>query len=247
MPEPLILLGAVAAGFVQGVSGFALGLVAMVFWSGALPPQQIAPLIALGSIAGQALALRTILPAFEVRRAGPMVAGGVLGVPFGLMLLPLIDAGLFRLSVGLLLCVWCPAMLLARQLPRVTRGGGLADGGAGFIGGMMGGIAGLNGPAPTLWCALRGWPPDTQRAVYQPFLIIVHLAALLGYGLTGLLTADVWRLAAWIIPFMLVPSLLGIRLYARLSAATFRRVILGLLALTGVGLVLQSLGSAIPP
>jgi hypothetical protein len=32
----------------------------------------------------------------------------------------------------------------------------LADGGIGLIGGMMGGLGGLNGPAPTLWCSLRG-------------------------------------------------------------------------------------------
>ncbi len=237
--DTLILAGALVAGFVQGLSGFALGLVAMVFWSGVLPPQQAAPLIALASLAGQVVTLRTVLPRLDWRRATPMVLGGVLGVPVGVMLLSVVDAGQFRLWVGILLCLYCPAMLFARRLPRIAWGGAWADGAAGAVGGVMGGIAGLNGPAPTLWCMLRGWPPDQQRAMYQPYLIVAHTAALVGFALAGFLTRDVWRLAAWVVPCALAPSVLGTMVYARMPAATFRQLVLALLLLTGVVLVAQ--------
>ena len=72
-------------------------------------------------------------------------------MPIGVALLQRIDPDAFRLAVGILLVVWCPAMLLARELPRVDRGGRLADAAAGMVGGVMGGPGGLTGPAPTLW------------------------------------------------------------------------------------------------
>ena len=78
-------------------------------------------------------------------------------MPVGVALLQRIDPDGFRLAVGLLLVVWCPAMLLARDLPRVARGGRLADAAAGMLSGVMGGLGGLTGPAPTLWVTLRGW------------------------------------------------------------------------------------------
>ncbi len=223
----------------QGVSGFALGLVAMVFWSGALPPHVAAPLIALGSVAGQALSLRQLLPALDLRRAAPMVAGGLAGVPIGVALLPLIDAATFRLGTGLLLCFYCPAMLMLRRVPRIVWGGSRADAAAGFAGGVMGGIAGLAGPAPILWCALRGWDRDTQRAMFQTFLLAAQAAALLAFAAAGLFTAELLHLALWVLPCILVPSWLGTRLYTRLGGETFRRLVLVVLLTTGAVLVLQ--------
>jgi uncharacterized membrane protein YfcA len=151
----------------------------------------------------------------------------------------LVDATQFRFVVGILLCVYCPAMLLARRLPHVAWGGIWADGAAGAIGGVMGGIAGLSGPAPTLWCTLRGWPPDEQRAVYQTFLIVAQAAALLGFAAAGFMTPAVWRLAAWVTPCVVLPSTLGAMVYARMPAPFFRRLVLSLLLATGVVLVIQ--------
>ena len=237
--DALVLAGAAAAGFVQGVSGFALGLVAMVFWSGVLPPTVAAPLIALGSVAGQALSIRQVWPSLDLRRAAPMVLGGVLGVAPGVLLLPLIDPGAFRTVVGVLLCVYCPVMLLLGRIPHIRWGGRAADGAVGFIGGVMGGLAGLAGPAPILWCALRGWDRDTQRAMFQTFLLAAQAAGLVAFAAAGLLTAELGRLALWVLPAILVPSWLGTRLYARLGGETFRRLVLVVLLLTGAVLAGQ--------
>ena len=237
MPEPWIFAGAVLAGFVQGVSGFGFALVTAVFWSGHLPPQVIAPLVALSSVGGQVLTVRSMLPSLDLRRAAPMVAGGVVGVPIGVVLLPWVDEHLFRLGIGLLLCVYCPVLLGLRRMPRVHAGGRPADAVIGAIGGVMSGLAGLAGPVPILWCALRGWDKDTQRAMFQTFLIAVQVVSLVAYWLAGLMTASTLVLAAWLLPCALVPSWLGSRLYARLGGEVFRRMVLGLLLVTGVLLV----------
>lgn len=238
-PALLVLAGAVAAGFVQGLSGFAFALLATVFWSPSLPPQVTAPLIAACSLAGQLLSIRSVWASLDLRRAAPMVLGGVAGVPLGVAMLPLLDPNLFRGAVGVLLVLYCPAMLMARRLPRV-RGGAWGDAAAGWAGGVMGGIGGLSGPAPTLWCVMRGWDRDTQRAVFQTFLVVAQTMALGGYVATGAFTAEVGRLAAWVLPCALGPSFLGTLLYARISAEAFRRVVLILLFLTGLALVSQA-------
>ena len=45
----IVALGAVAAGFVQGLSGFAFGMVAMSFWAWVLEPRLAAALAAVGA------------------------------------------------------------------------------------------------------------------------------------------------------------------------------------------------------
>lgn len=238
VPPALVLAGAVLGGFVQGLSGFAFALVATVFWSGVLPPQVAVPLLVACSLAAQLMSIRTVWPSLDLRQAAPMVGGGLVGVPLGVLVLPLVDPAAFRTGVGVLLLVYCPAMLFAQRLPRVTAGGRWADGAAGLVGGMMGGIGGLAGPAPTLWCALRGWDRDTQRAMFQSFLVVSQAAAVVGFiGIHAYTPKVLWTLA-WALPLTLLPSLIGQRFYAGISPEAFRRLILILLMLTGLALLL---------
>ena len=237
----LVALGAAAGGFVQGLSGFAFGLVALSLWAWVLDPLLAGPLTVFGSLVGQLLSLHTLRRGFEPRLALPFIAGGVLGVPLGVLLLPRIDPAAFRVAVGLLLLVWCPAMLLARDLPRITRGGRLADAAAGMLGGVMGGLGGLTGPAPTLWVTLRGWGRDAQRAVFQSFNLAMQALTMVTYLATGTFPAEAWSLCLVVAPAMLVPALLGARLYRRFSDLAFRRVVLGLLAASGVVLLTTAL------
>lgn len=233
----VVAAGAAVAGFVQGVSGFAFALVATAVWAQVLVPQVAAPLVVMCSLFGQALSIRYVLPNLDLRRAAPLLLGGVAGVPLGIALLDRVDPAGFKAAVGAILAVYCPAMLLARRLPLVTGGGRWADGAAGLVGGVMGGLGGLNGPAPTLWCALRGWDRDAARAVFQTYVLVVQAWTLAGYLVAGSVDAASLRLFAWAVPAMVVPNLLGVRLYARVSDVQFRRIVLLLLFLTGLGLL----------
>lgn len=236
----VILLGAAVAGFVQGLSGFAFGLVAMAFWSWVLEPTVAGPLVVFCSIIGQAMGLR-LLRLSAVPRAIPFILGGLLGVPLGVAVVPLVNPQIFQAGLGMLLLVWCPAMLLATRLPRIDRGGRLADGLVGTLGGVMGGIGGLPGPIPTLWCVLRGWDRATQRSVFQLVFLTMHVTTMAGYLVTGTITAQ----AAWLFPVMtpvvIVSALLGARAYRQLGDMGFQRIVLGLLAVSGAVLLLASL------
>lgn len=236
-----VIFGACAAGFIQGMSGFAFGLVAMAFWVWGVPPQLAAPMVVFGSLLGQILALGSLRRGFERRRALPFILGGVLGVPAGAALLPHIDQTVFKAAIGALLVIWCPVMLFIRNLPRIHHGGALADGAAGLIGGVMGGLGGLTGPAPTLWCSLRGWDKDAQRAVFQSFNLVMHALTLSIYATSGLITAEAVRMFVVIAPAMIIPTIAGARLYARFSDATFRRLVLILLLISGCVLLAASM------
>ena len=233
----VVILGAVVAGFVQGLSGFGFGMVAMSFWAWSLEPRLAAVLAVCGALTGQILAAATVRRGFDKVRLLPFVLGGLAGIPLGVALLPRMDMDAFKLALGTLLVLWCPAMLLARHLPRITVGGRVADAAVGIAGGMMGGLGGFAGVLPTLWCTLRGLDKDVQRAIIQNFNLAVLLVTLATYAATGLIPRDALPLIALVVPAMLVPSLLGARLYVGISEARFRQVVLGLLTLSGVAML----------
>ena len=78
-----IILGTCLAGFVQGVSGFAFGLVAMSVWAWTIDPQLAGPMVVWGSWVGQILSLGALRGGLLWRRAVPFVIGGAAGVPLG--------------------------------------------------------------------------------------------------------------------------------------------------------------------
>ncbi|OZI70755.1 permease [Bordetella genomosp. 12] len=236
----MVALGAVVAGFVQGLSGFAFGMVSMSFWAWVLEPRLAAVLAVFGALTGQIVAAVTVRRGFSWALLLPFVVGGLVGIPLGVILLPRLDMSWFKLILGLLLVLWCPAMLLSRHLPKIRTGGRLADGVVGMAGGVMGGLGGFTGVLPTLWCTLRGYPKDTQRTVIQNFNLSMLAVTMGSYLATGLVTADMLPLFAIVAPAMLVPTLLGARLYIGISELRFRQLVLGLLTASGVALLASS-------
>jgi len=236
----VVVLGAVVAGFVQGLSGFAFGLVAMSFWAWALEPRLAATLVVFGSLTGQIIAAVSVRRGFDMKSLLPFVLGGLAGIPLGVGLLPHMDMDWFRLVLGGLLVVWCPAMLMARHLPKLTRGGQLADGAVGLAGGVMGGLGGFTGALPTLWCTLRGLEKDTQRAIVQNFNLSMLAVTMGSYLATGIVTRTMLPMFGVVAVAMLVPTLLGARLYIGISEAAFRKIVLGLLTASGVAMLVAS-------
>jgi uncharacterized membrane protein YfcA len=243
----LIVLGAAAAGFVQGLSGFGFSMVAMSFWVWGIAPQTAAVLAVFGSLVGQVVA------SFSVRHPPgwwpalwPFLLGAAVGVPIGVLVLPMLNADAFRLALGGLLAVWCPVMLFADRLPRLLRSppgtglGRIADTVVGAIGGFMGGLGGFTGAVPTLWCTLRGMDKAAQRAIVQNFNLAALAVTMLGYTLSQGINSRLWPSMGLVVVALLLPSLIGTRVYARLSALAFRRVVLSLLSLSGLAMLATS-------
>lgn len=236
----LLVIGAVVAGFVQGLSGFAFGMVAMSFWVWGIEPRVAAVMAVFGSLTGQVVAAVSSRRRFPLATLAPFLAGGAVGIPLGIAVLPHLNPDLFKLALGTVLAVFCPIMLVSSSLPTVAAGGRLADGVVGAVGGFMGGIGGFTGVVPTLWCTLRGMAKDEQRAVIQNFNLAALAFTMAGYLASGLVTRDMWPLLPLVAVALLVPSLIGARVYVGLSELAFRRVVLALLSGSGVAMLVAA-------
>jgi uncharacterized membrane protein YfcA len=138
--------------------------------------------------------------------------------------------------------VFVPAFVAFRVattglIPVGAWGGRRADTLIGAGGGLLGGLAGLSGPLLVVWLRLRGGASDHQRAIYQPFNLLVLGTAVLAHWIHGHVDGTLIRVASFCVPATLLGALLGVRLYRVANQATFRGVVLCLLALSGLTLI----------
>lgn len=236
----VILGGALAGGFVTGLAGFGTGLVALGIWLHVVAPAPAAALVMICSVVAQAQTIPTIWHAIDRARVAPMLAAGLVGVPIGTRLLAHVDPQTFRLATGLLLLAFSGFMLLGRARPQMQWGGRVADGAVGLAGGILGGLAGLSGPLPTMWATLRGWSKDERRGVFQAFNLAVLGAAFLSQAVSGMVGAELGRLTLIALPGTLIGAWLGAHAYRRLSDKRFHEIVLALLCISGLTLVWSS-------
>jgi len=213
----------------------------MSLWAWTLEPRLAAALAVFGSLTGQVIGVFSVRRGFNFSRLLPFVLGGLCGLPLGIYILPRLDVPLFKGLLGLLLVVMCPLMFFAARLPRITGAGRAGDALAGAAGGMMGALGGFTGVVPTLWCTVRGFDKDVQRAVIQNFNLAMLAVTFISYVATGIATREMLPLFAIVAPAMLIPSLLGARLYLAIGETAFRKVILALLTASGVAMLAAAL------
>jgi uncharacterized protein len=236
----VLVLGALAGGFVSGLAGFGTALMALGIWLYVMSPSIAVPLVLICSIVAQTSTMPSVWRSIDFRLVWPFLVGGVAGVPLGTMLVAYADPRLFRLSVGILLLVFPPALYFQPRPMALSIGGRAADAGIGFAGGVLGGLAGLSGPIPILWASVRGWGKDERRGVFQTFNWTVLTAALCTQAGSGFITREVMWLALLVLPATIGGAWLGARTYHGLSDGRFRDVVLGLLFLSGLALVWSS-------
>lgn len=239
MPENLWALwaGAGLASFSVGVAGFGDALIAAAIWLQVLAPQAAVPLITSTGFALHAFCLTALRRELDFSRLWPFLVGGFLGVPLGVWCLKIADPTAFRGVMGVFLVVYGVTLLLLPRLPAIVRGGRPLDGAIGGIGGVLGGFAGLSGFIPAVWCGQRGWAPETQRGVTQPFILAMHGLAVAWLAVGGFIDREVGIKLLWCLPATALGLWLGLRFYGRLDAVRFRKVVLGLLSAAGVMLL----------
>ena len=233
----IFLVGTFTAAFVTGLAGFAFGMVAAAIWLYALTPVQATALIVAYALLVQGHAVWKLRHNLNVSRLIPFIVGSAVGIPAGIFVLNWASPPDLRLAVGVLLILFSLNNLSQPKLPEAKQAGFALDTTVGVLNGFLGGSTGLGGILPAIWCGLRGWPKDEQRAVFQPTAVATFLMTIVWLGGAGALTADIARLFAIGLPALIAGTWLGWKLYGRLDEASFRKVVFYLLLVSGVALV----------
>ena len=238
-----VVLGACAGGFVNGLAGAGTALFALGFFLVALDPVQAVAIAALMSVTTGLQGVWVVRHAIgaNMPRLLRFVIPGMIGVPAGIALLSFVDARALKLVVAAFLILYGGFFSFRAALPRFRRRTPVLDGAIGLTGGVLGGMASLSGALPLIWCSMRPWPKAETRAVLQPFNVAILLFTVVMLAFRGAYDAATLIAFAVALPASLVSAQIGLAVFKRISDNLFRRLLISLSLLLGLGIVLREL------
>ncbi len=233
----LLSIAVFSGAFVSGLAGFAFSAVAGGILLHVLQPLEAVPLMMACSIGVQATNLWALRKTIQWKESLILVLGGLLGVPIAVWLLHTTDAKTFREGFGLAVALYAGYMLFRPSLSYLQKMNQRRNALVGFGGGLIGGLTAMPGALPTIWCDMHGVPKNQQRGLVQPFIAAMQLFALALMLMRRDLSSKVFFDLLLSIPALLAGSALGIFAFRYVNDATFRRIVLLVLLVSGLMLL----------
>ena len=228
-----LLAAGLSGGFVNGLAGFGTALFSLGWLLQVMPPQQAVAIALVCSLVTGVPGVWQVRHSIDRRRLALFILPAFVGIPIGTMLLGLIDTRLLSLLVGGMLLLYGSYFAFRRTLPAIEGNWTLVEAGIGFVGGVLGAMAGLSGALPSMWLALRPWPKAVQRGIMQPFSMVILLVATVVLALEGVFTSQVLYNLALVLPASMFGAVIGLMLFRRMADALYPRVLIGLMLISG--------------
>lgn len=229
----------VVAAVIRAFTGFGFALLAIPVLVLVLPPAQVVPFIFLLELVISITLLPRLWHEVDFRGLRWLLPGAILATPVGGYVLLAASAEALRLAIGLV--VVTAALLMARGLRFRSRPGVAASFGTGLISGTLNGAAGIPGPPVVLFYLATPAADSVSRATLIAYFSVTDALGLAVAGWNGLVDGNTLLWALWLAPAMLLGSVIGQLAFRRANPALFRRIVLGVLLVTGLTAIVKAL------
>ncbi len=242
----LLLLIVVIGSCLQRVSGMGLGLIAGPVLSLLMGPVEGILVVNALAVVNAAATTVTVRQHVDWRKFGLISSVLIIGAVPGALLVREVSPALLQALVGGVLLIALAVVTFGQdRVPRVT--GKAPAVVAGVAGGFMNTLAGIAGPAITVYAQASRWPQQTYAATLQPIFMV---AGLLSFSIKILTGAGSLADTNWLIwPIGFVGMALGIWLGVlgsrHISREKARKLALLLAATGGVVVLIRGISGLV--
>lgn len=228
LPALVVFLAAIAS----SVAGFAFSALAGAFlFHMTQDALEALHVMLIASLAIQVCCTWQVRHHILPRSLLPHLAGGFATIPMGLYFLQTVPFWLHVSALGVFLMLYGTYMLLRPSCP--VKSDSLAGQ---IIAGALGGITGTLAAFPSaflaMWCACQGWSKKQQRAITQPYILVMQIAVFAALTTIRPLHTIRPELLFYALP-ALMGARIGLRIYDGLNTQQFNKLVCILLVVAG--------------
>lgn len=231
------------AALAQAVTGFGFALVIVPLTSLYLDPKvAIAVSLTLG-IFNRVPLLIYDRNHVQWRLIAPMAGGAFVGIILGTQLVIWADPRFLRLAIAITV-FFLATLLLFNFRWRIGRQG-LATAGVGLISGVLTGSTTMGGPPVALFGVNQLWAKESLRANMVAYSTLTFLMTFTMFATLGIITEEVLRLDALMLPGVVLGLLVGNAAFKRVPREVVYRLVVLLVMGSGIVGVVSSLAAVL--
>ncbi|MEI8144466.1 MAG: sulfite exporter TauE/SafE family protein [Alphaproteobacteria bacterium] len=232
MPAIPVIIAAILAGLVRGYTGFGAAMIFMPVGGAYFGPQAaVGVLMVIDGI----MQLGMVRAAWGHARWGemkPLFVGYFIGLPFGIYLLTTMDPTPLRWATSLSIVASLTVLASGRRIP-ATPGLGLTLS-TGVVSGLVSGAASLGGMILSLFWLAGPARNEAVRGSTVSFFMLASIVSCSLLAYAGVFTADVFRLAAWLIAPYGIAMAAGSLLFGHAAPSLFRPAAFAVIAIAAI-------------
>ena len=222
---------AFVAGLMRGFSGFGAALTIAPILAVIVGPRAAIPAILFLMMATSVQLAPKAFRDVSWPTVIPLSLGGVVGIIIGGWLLVVVDQELVKRSISGVVIFFAVIMLTGWRYRGSIRP--FICGFAGWLGGLISGVAAAGGPAVILFLLAGPESSARNRAAIILYFIFTQAVALIVYWVGGLITWKVFWVALPMLPTIVLGTWIGERMFGKASEAIYRRIALFFLLAIG--------------
>jgi uncharacterized membrane protein YfcA len=228
------------ASMVKGLTGFGFALTSLPMLSLFLAPKTAVPLITVCSVFLDGYTLYEAREHVQYKKIIPLVVSGIAGMVLGTYFLVSLDSQIIKLVIGVITVLFTVASFMG--VKREISNTRLASIPVGLMSGILGGSMSISGPPIVLFFNNQNVEKMVFRANLIAYFFCLYFATVPAYILNDLITVELVKSSAVLVPVMFMGATIGIRLSKKLDENVFKRIALLLILITGVMAILTAVG-----
>jgi uncharacterized protein len=225
------------AGFTQGFAGFGSTLVAMPLLVSLVGMHMAVPLGCMMALSINIMLIAKLYRQIQFKSVRLLLSGALPGIAVGALTLRDAPEGILKALLGVSILALALLQMRGAQPTRPPAKGWGAL--AGLVAGGMVVSIGVDGPPIVAWVARQPWGRDTVRATLTFYFLVAGFCVVLVKTAQGLVTPESVILYAGSMPALVAGLMAGALCCGRAGDAVFRRVLLLLLAGSGLMMLWQ--------
>jgi len=245
LPELIVVFAFFFASFVHTVTGFGSALVGMPILVLGIGLEKSAPLLAILSQIVNLVVLWQNWKGLKWLESLILILPSIFGVPLGLFLLKGENENILNILLGVILVFHSIFLLFFENKVSIIECSrwinyslGIV---AGFTAGILGGAYNANGPPVIIYTSLFEKDKVGFRSTLQMFFVVNGLMIVAGHYLSGLISAEIWRLCLYGIPGLIGGTLVGLWVDKYITPNYFRIIVIVSILILGIILINQAI------
>ena len=240
----LVIAVVFAGALMRATFGFGESVISMPLL--ALLPISLHTSISLIGLAGLTVAALTVTSGWRyIDRLTLLWLGiaAVIGIPVGLALVTFMPAVVVTRTLGGFLIIYSVYSLIRPLLTQATTPTWLINRGwalpFGFASGALGSAYNVTGIPVVVYGTLRRWNQERFHGTLQAHFLIAGILIVIGQGLGGLWTANLFPLYVYSLPAIIIATLLGKILHRRIPTEKFQLYVFLIVIALGILLLVN--------